>query len=189
MKTRIKREDTMYRAGLLIALIIAVAAFGGGCGGGSGGANATAGDSQSTSSAAQSETASTTANGSPLSRAQFIKRANAICADSEARMLEKIQAYEKQQPQSANQTEAEKVAAVKSIVLVPVMQETIDGIRGLGVPPSNEKQVDIVLSAMQQENDSLEGHEISSFYEFGDAFQPSDKLAVKYGLKECTFSF
>jgi hypothetical protein len=152
------------------AVLVAVAAFG--CGGSD--------DSGDTALAEPIETSS-------LTKAQFVKRADAICAKVEPAIESKSAAYEKQHPSVAEQGEEKLVAAMTDSVLVPAMQEAIDGIRKLGAPRGDEQQVEGILVAMQEANDNAEETRITEYLQFGEEFRGSSKAAQRYGLKECTF--
>jgi hypothetical protein len=156
----------MTRKGIATAAVAAIAVIGVvGCGGGS-----------DDSSSSTSSTA--------LSKDEFVKQANEICAKGNDQIdsaASKTFSGGQPSPQEAQQFVTDTV--------IPGIQGEIDDIRALGAPAGDEDQVNAILGAAQQGVDAakqdpsiLEGSQAS------DPFAQADKLAKDYGLTDCAGS-
>ncbi len=171
-----KRGSIALFAGVLAIALILV-----GCGGGSGGGDSTA--SGSTASSTDSSTAS-------LSKAEFIKKADAICGvdgrrtQSEyARFVEKNKISEGKTPTAAQYAEASEK------IQIPAFKRQVEEIRALGAPAGEEEQVAALLDAVEAGIEKLEEVDPKVALESAhQKFIKADKLAVAYGLKVCGHS-
>lgn len=168
------------RAGVTLCacLVLAVAAFGCGDDDSAGEADRSGSDGTSVKPI---ETAS-------LTKAKYLKRANAICGKVEPEILSKASNYSEKHASLAAESEEELIAAMSDSVLVGTMQKAIDGLRRLGAPRGNEEQIEAIVVAMQEENDSAAASRITSYSQFGREFTGSGRLAEQYGLDFCIYS-
>lgn len=120
-----------------------------------------------------SDASATTVTTSSLSKAAFIKKANAVCEQERTKILNSTAPLPK------------GVMAV----YVPAYESLIVGVRDLGAPSGDEAEVEAFLAAMQEDTESLEklAPKVKSFGETEDPFKDSAALAKKYGLSRCTF--
>jgi hypothetical protein len=112
-----------------------------------------------------------------ISKADFVKKANAICRKGDADLQKATSGL------GQNSSKDEVVSAIKDKV-VPNIQGQIDDIRGLGFPKADKDKLDGILddaeSVLGKVKDDPEGMMNSS-----DPFASINKSFVAYGLKDC----
>jgi hypothetical protein len=149
---------------LLIAAALALAAgsIAAGCGGGD-------------------DDGETTTTAAALSKEEFLKQGNKICAAGEKRInTEGDKAFGNQRP---SQSELESFATKTAI---PILQLEVAGIEALPAPSGDTEQVDAIVSAAQQGLDELEADPSLITAEGQDnPFAEANKLAKQYGLTAC----
>ena len=161
-----KRGPIVLLAGVLAVALILV-----GCGGGS---------SDSTSASSDSST-------SALSKAEFIKKADAICKAGGKRTQEEFAAYieEKKLSGKKEPTEAQ-YAEVSDEIQVPALKRQAEEIRALGAPAGDEDQITELVDAVDEGIENVEAADPQKALESASPmFAEADKLAVAYGLKVC----
>jgi hypothetical protein len=130
------------RWGFFVAVGIALAAVVAGCG-----------DSDDSASGSnQTKTVSVTT--SSLSKAEFIKRANAACGRAEATLVPKLERFALEHQSERTSPRVKQAKAAKA-VLIPVAEAQIDAIRKLGAPKGDEAQIETILTAQQRGIDEL----------------------------------
>jgi hypothetical protein len=146
----------------LLAALAALALIVAGCGGGS------------------DSTESTTS----LSKAEFVKQGNAICAKGNEEIEEGFEEFGKEHGLSEKKepSKAELEEAVETVV-VPKITKELESIRALG-PPDEEAE-----AALDAAEEALEKGEEdpSQFFKEENAgpFAKANKLAREYGLTKC----
>jgi len=154
--------------GLLIVIIAVVNGIG--CGTGSG-------------------TSSSNLQTSALTKAQFVKRANAICTEGLEQIPLDLSTYLGKHASDPGRSEGVVEAeAVKKTVL-PKVKTKMEEIRALGSPSGDEEQVEAFLTSMQEAVESLESRKrLRSLAEdLGQAFVQESNLAREYGVSSCAF--
>lgn len=148
---------------VLLALALALA----GCGGGGGSTES----SESTSA---------------LSKAEFVKKGNAICASTEKEIEANVEKFTKEQNFSATKPPSEKqIAELAEQVLVPKVRQQLDEIRALGTPSGDEGEVEAILAAAEEALRETEANP-SVFGKGGvGPFAKVNKLSREYGLTVC----
>jgi hypothetical protein len=151
----------------LMAAVAALAIIVAGCGGGS-------------------DSSSSGASTSSLTKAEFLKQGNAICAKGNEEIEEGFEAWVKENhlKQSQKPTEAQ-LAQVSEEVLIPQVRKEIDGIRALGLPSEGGEDADEVLKAAEKGLEEGEEDPIVLTHESGTSFAEANKLAREYGLTKC----
>lgn len=120
---------------------------------------------------------------SSLSKAQFTKRADAICTRDD--LLGPISAYMTRREHSGQPGAVLAADAVRKTT-VPLLRQQIADIRSLGAPAGGQKQLEAFLSAFQQNVDSLEERQQLTLNPgLENVLLPSRKLALAYGLESC----
>lgn len=179
----IKMPIAMLAAVAILAMI--------GCGGGSDSTASSSSDSTSVgaaesnsggSSSQGSESTGGGASGGMLTKAQFVKQANALCGQERLKLLRDVGAYVQAQE---GQAQGDATVAASKAVVAPGMEIQIEKIRELGAPAESAKQVDAFLAAWQV--GAEKASEISTPGEFEQLFVPAGKLARKLGLSECAY--
>jgi hypothetical protein len=149
----------------LLAALAALALIVAGCGGGS--------DSTETTGS--------------LSKAEFVKQGNALCAKGSKEIEEGFEKFGKEHGFSKKNepSKAELEEAVET-VLIPRIHKEIEGIRALGVPAEEGAEAEAVLDAAEE---ALEkGEEDPKAFlkkESEGPFAKANKLSREYGLTKC----
>lgn len=143
-------------AAVLAACLVAV-----GCGGG--------GDDASTAS---------------LTKAEFIKQANAVCKKGEEQIETDFAAYVKGHEDIRKPTEADFSKLVDS-VLVPNAEKEIEDLRALGLPSGDEDQVEAILEAREESVEAAEDEPEVVVKDGEKVFGKASELAISYGLEDC----
>lgn len=151
------------------ALVVALAAFAAiamivaGCGGG--------GDS--------------TTDSSSLTKAEFLKQGNAVCAKGNKEIEEGFQEFEKENGlQNKQPTKAQLTEAIETIVL-PAVRDQVEGIEALGAPSGEEAKVEAITDAAGEAAEEGEEDPASLTSEKADPFAEANELANEYGLVKC----
>jgi hypothetical protein len=146
-----------FAAFAAIAMIVA------GCGGG--------GDSSSDSSS--------------LTKAEFLKQGNAVCAKGNQEIEEGFEEFEKENgSQSKQPTKAQLTEAIETIVL-PAVRNQVEGVEGLGAPSGEEDKVEAITDAANEALEEGEEDPASLTSEKADPFAEANELANEYGLVKC----
>ena len=161
-----KRGPIVLLAGVLAVALILV-----GCGGG---------DSDSTTSGSDSSTAS-------LSKAEFIKKADAVCAAGGKRTQSEYAAYvEEKKLSSKKEPTPAQYAEVSDEIQVPAFKRQAEELRALGAPTGEEAKVTAILDALDAGIEKVEDANPKKALESTSSlFAEADKLAIAYGLKVC----
>jgi len=121
---------------------------------------------------------------SSLTKAEFVKKGNAICAKGNEEIEEGFEEFRKEQGFSKKKepSKAQLEEAVETVV-IPKIRKEIESIRALG-PPDEEAEavVDAAEEALEkgEENPSLLTQEESK-----SPFAKVNKLSREYGLTKC----
>lgn len=170
------KTSTFRTASLGTLAVFLLFAFAVGCG--------DSNDSAPESNASGGESAITAHPGS-LSKAEFTKKASAICAAAHERSAAEFSKYvnENDVPASGPGLVA-KASDVVAKVFVPVYELQIEKINALGAPKGDLQQVTTLLTAMQQGIERAKQHPLQ-FIRRSTAFGRASKLATAYGLPAC----
>jgi basic membrane lipoprotein Med (substrate-binding protein (PBP1-ABC) superfamily) len=150
----------------LIAVLAAAAAIlliVAGCGGGS--------DSSSESSS--------------ITKAQFIKQADAICAKGNKENEAEFEKFAKEKGLSEKKepTKAQQEEAISEIV-GPGVQKQIEEIDALGAPEGDEGKIEAMIDAVEEGVEEIEENP-AALVEGKNPLAKGSKLAKEYGLKTC----
>jgi len=121
----------------------------------------------------------------PISKAAFVKRANAVCEERISRVVDQITASLKD-PAQASKDGGGKVAEdeLVSAAVVPALQSEVEEIRALGAPEGDEAQVEAILEATEEVIANAEA-EPEVLTESKEPYKAPEKLATEYGLIAC----
>jgi len=148
----------------------------GGCGGS---------DGADTQKSAHAIADGTESQALPLSKAEFVKRASAICTETKERSAAGYREYSQENAvPSSGPGLAAKAAELIETVFVPIYGRQVEEIGALGVPKGDEKEVNAILAAMRK---GIEGarKEPLAFIRGAASLNRASKLAVAYGLPAC----
>jgi hypothetical protein len=149
----------MSRTALLPTLVLSLGLLLSGCGG-------------SDESESEPEAAA-----EPLSKAEFVTEANAICGEGNAELESEVSTM----PDEPSDDEIEEFAVD---VFVPNLQGQHDDIAALGVPTGDEADVDAILASMQDGIDAVD-EDPQALLDDDDPFNEFYDLAEGYGMKDC----
>jgi hypothetical protein len=154
------------RRGFLVLLLfsLAVAAVASGCG-----------DSGSS-------TADTTAG---ISKAEFTKQANAICAETNQELIKISEEFSKENPSEGKPLTDAQVSELAKLAL-PTVARQVEELRALGVPAGEEEKVDAIFSAAEEAVAKGEEDPAAIYGADGGAFAKANRLATEYGLDRCS---
>jgi hypothetical protein len=147
---------------VLVALV-AISMIAAGCGGGD--------DSSSDSSS--------------ITKAQFIKQADAICEKGNKENEAEFEEFAEEKNLSENKepTKAQQEEAITDIV-APGVQKQIEEIDALGAPEGDEKQVEAIVTSVEEGVEEIEENP-GSLIKGENPLGKGSKLAKEYGLKAC----
>jgi hypothetical protein len=150
----------------LVAIALALALLLPGCGGGEDGATASDGVVTTDSS---------------LSKADYVKRANAICEDVYSEITREYEAF--YEAEKRTEAELDKKAAE---VVTPNLVKLEKRLKALGVPPGQEQQVEKIILALRAGIERAEEDVSTTRGAHGEfAFEKPYKLMWAYGLNKC----
>jgi hypothetical protein len=113
-----------------------------------------------------------------LTKAQFIKRGEAICNEAELEQLKGANAYASKHPG------AEEEDLVVPVILPPIEKE-LEGLEALGVPKGDEEAVQKFLTSLEAAVKQSRESPGDLFAAETDPFTKPDKLAEEYGFDVC----
>jgi hypothetical protein len=120
-----------------------------------------------------------------LTKAEFIKRADAICEKSEGKVTSEFEDYAEEKGWDENKEPSkEQQEEVIVEVVGPNVQAQVDEIRELEAPEGDEETIDEMLTAVEEGVEDLEENpgQVTS----GDnPLAEGSKLARDYGLEKC----
>lgn len=131
-----------------------------------------------------SGSSSTTESTSSLTKAEFVKKGNAICAKSSEEINEGFEEFVKERGLSKTKAPAKPVQeeAVET-VLIPRVSKEVESIRALGPP---DEEAEAVLDAAEEALEKGEEDPILFLKEESSGpFAKANKLAHEYGLTKC----
>jgi hypothetical protein len=177
---------------VLLPAIVLIAA---GCGGSSGtgtGSTADTGGNGSTATPAETGSTTTPAKTGSITKAEFIKKADAICAEGKKQVQTEFAAYLEKNKikkipeggESKAETEGREAEIIESIAL-PALQRQVDDIRALGFPAGESGQIEPFLDAVEGGIEKGDEDPQALFSGASKVFAKADGLAQKYGFKVC----
>jgi hypothetical protein len=127
---------------------------------------------------------SETTSSEGLSRTEFISQGNAICSKRGAQ----ISTEGGRILQQSSQTPDKAQAMMVDQVIIPNFEEEIRELRSLDAPATDSKQVDEVLTAIQDTVDRLRTAPpigASASFKANHPYRPGEEIAAEYGLTAC----
>jgi hypothetical protein len=118
-----------------------------------------------------------------LTRAQFVKRASAICRSEEARKARALRAASERGKSylAGSRRELEKLV---SEAILPLYAEMIEEMAELSPPPKDAAQVERIISQYEQTLEKAKANPGRQLVD--DSFVTVNQLAARYGIEECT---
>lgn len=130
----------------------------------------------------------TTSQTPPLSKAAFIKAADAICEKADTVKYNQASAYRAKH--EAELGRLSPVAAEEKLIRLfglPAIKRQIEEVRALGAPEGEEKKVEGILNGLEKALDEAkkDPYAIEGEYESTNPFHRIDKAARNYGFSVC----
>jgi hypothetical protein len=117
----------------------------------------------------------------PLTKAQFIKQADAICANAVEDREAAAEAWRKEQPAGSAETPNEIEQGLKEVI-APALQQQAEDLEALAAPAEDRTEVAHMISTLASAGQMME-------QEPKEAFQSSipkfEREAKDYGLESC----
>jgi hypothetical protein len=118
-----------------------------------------------------------------LTKAEFIKQADAICANGDKTISADFEDFAEEKGIKDEPDKAQQEEAIVEVV-APAVQEQADEIKALGAPDGDEKQIEAMLTAVEEGVEDLEENP-SQLTEGKNPLAKGSKLARDYGLEKC----
>ena len=121
-----------------------------------------------------------------ITKAEFIKEVDAVCAKGNKQIETKFIDYVQSTGFKVGQQPSEKqLEELLETLLIPTVEQETEEIEDLGMPKGDEQEVEALLAAIEEGREKAEEDPKSVILETGVAFAKADELAKKYGLKVC----
>lgn len=128
----------------------------------------------------------TTDSGPALTKAEFVKQGNAVCAAGNKEIQKGFEEFTEESGLKQNEEPSEaQFEEVADDVLVPAVSKQVEGLRDLGVPEGDEGEVDQLLTNAEDALGEIEDDPSKISGEDGDPFAGVNKEARAYGLTVC----
>lgn len=120
---------------------------------------------------------------SSLTKAEFIKAADAICEEADKTQDAELKAYLKDNPKA----EASKAGQIKLVASagLPSVQSEIEELTELGTPEGEEAEVEALFESMEKALAESESDPSKVLTKAGNPFVALEKQAADYGFKAC----
>lgn len=125
---------------------------------------------------------------SSLTKAEFVKKADAICVRREEEKNKALQAAfndaskEKLKGQKAQEAQEEIIADAA----LPPIAEMVEELADLGTPSGEEEKAEAMVEAFEEEVSNIEGDLKGTVEGKVGNFDKANKLAEKFGMKSCS---
>jgi hypothetical protein len=119
-----------------------------------------------------------------LTRAEFIKKAEAICEQTDKAQEAAQRAFQKKYPEADSTTPwEEKIIVVAGL---PPVQKEAEALGALPVPSGDEEEIQAIVESMEDGVDGARSNPASLLQEGSvGPFTEAVKLAREYGFKAC----
>lgn len=127
------------------------------------------------------------ATASSITKAEFIKQADAVCEKTTKQAQADFRAYLKEGARiEEEELSAEDYAAiVVETVMTPNYEQEFEELRDLGAPNGDEDEVEKLIVAREEDLEAAQAEPERFARESEKVFAQSSKLAKEYGLQAC----
>jgi hypothetical protein len=126
---------------------------------------------------------STTAS---LTKAEFLKQGNAICAAGNQKIDAGFEEYIKKHDIGRNEEPTPaQMEELAETVLLPQIKEQVEGVKSLPAPSGDEADVEAIVTAAEEAIEKAEDDPASIATEGSGPFGKANALARDYGLTVC----
>ncbi len=113
----------------------------------------------------------------PLPKSSFLRQGNQICLEATKERETAVTELAKENPSAGPEDLVDEAA-------LPSTKEMVDELDGLGVPEGDEKQVEAIITGLEEGIETVEENPREALG--SEAFKAANKAATAYGLTECT---
>jgi hypothetical protein len=117
-----------------------------------------------------------------LSKAEFIKQSDAICAKTDKTQKTGFKKYQEDNPEK-QPTQAGQEKMLMAVGLPPIQAEA-EELADLGAPSADADKIDAVITGIEEAVRKAEANP-ALLLKGPDPFADVEKLAAAYGFKEC----
>ncbi len=129
---------------------------------------------------------STTDSTASLTKAEFLKQGNAICAAGNKAVDAGFEEFAKEKNLSQNKEPPQPVLdEAAETILLPTVAKQIEELRALGTPEGDEGEVDQILTGAEEAIEAGEEDPASMTQDGAGPFTEVNKEAQAYGLTAC----
>jgi hypothetical protein len=118
-----------------------------------------------------------------LTKAQFVKRVDALCEEREKERTDKVNAIAATLKPGQRLSNARQTEMVKTIIF-PNYAKMIENVESLEPPKGDEAEIAAIVKAMKKAQKKVEADPRQAVFSVV-MFEEADELATKYGLKHC----
>lgn len=118
-----------------------------------------------------------------LTKAEFIKQGDEICAEWEERSETEAQEFAEENDFDLEDPSKEELEEAVSEVLVPALNQQAEELSELGAPEGDEEQVEEIVTSLQEAADEVEEDPSRAFE--GQPLDEASRLAADYGFEVC----
>lgn len=112
----------------------------------------------------------------PLSKSAFLKQGNQICVERTKEREAAVTEFAKENPEAGPEEMVDEAA-------LPPVKDMTDELNGLGVPKGDEKQVEAVITGLEEGIEEVEEDPKEALGSY--PFEKANEAAAAYGLTEC----
>jgi hypothetical protein len=123
----------------------------------------------------------------PLTKAEFVKRADAACAQRVEEARAEFLAYG-QRGSKPNESPAEQrahLATIAQSIIAPELEQQIADVKALGAPKGDEQEVRAILAAMEAGVSKAVANPKQAIEASSTLLEPAPRLARAYGMRVC----
>jgi hypothetical protein len=120
-------------------------------------------------------------NGAALTKAQFVKQANAVCKKGQQEREAGVNELAEEVKPGADPGELPKKGLVEAII--GPLHNMVENLAALPAPEGDEEQVEEIVEAYRKPVEEIEEDENVAFN--GALFEEASEKALKYGLEDC----
>ena len=124
-------------------------------------------------------------SGKPISKEEFIAKADAVCKKGTERLQKAIFSALKNPQSLTKVSEAEQIRIVTT-AMVPNVSQEVKELRALGIPDGDEEKVDAMIMALEEGVETAEQDPRAVTKSSDAVFGISSRIAAEYGLKACS---
>jgi hypothetical protein len=128
-----------------------------------------------------------TSSAPALTKAAFLKQADAVCAKNVERIESSFAVFEKKHGGFEKASSVDAMAEFSDATIIPALKSEAEKLRALGAPSGDEDKINEILDTfeegIEEREAKLEDPSIDVV-----AVHKADEMANKYGLKVCVVS-